>query len=175
MARIPVPNQINKFVGLEQDFGTTICPALWLKAAQLAQYVNASYPIGMVLFFEGDQDNLPAQPDPRFWQFLDGSTVSNASSPMNGTVLPDFRGKFFRHPATGEAYLSTGGADSIDLTHSHGGQTDVGSDYDFLRLDNGQERGQALGDHRHTIDTGNLGSVTLIPAYHELQCYVRIA
>lgn len=175
MASIPVPTQINKFVSLEQDFGTTICPALWLKAAQLAEYVNASYPIGMVLFFEGDQDNLPAQPDPRFWQFLNGSTVSNANSPMNGTVLPDFRGKFFRHPATGQAFQSIAGADSIDLTHNHEGFTAPDNDNDSLLLDNGDSIRQAIGRHRHTMSNSTLGSVTTIPAHHELQCYVRIA
>lgn len=175
MAKISVPNQVNKFRSQETDFGTTICPALWGKAAQIAEYINASYPIGMVLFIEGSQENLPAQPDPKLWQFLDGSVVNNPASPLNGVTLPDFRGKFFRHPISGEIVHSTGGSNSINLTHNHGGQTGNGSDWDSLRMDNGGERGQALGTHSHTIDNGNLDSVATVPAYHEVQCYVRIA
>jgi hypothetical protein len=174
MATIPIPNQVNKFTGLETDFGTTIASALWVKAAQIAQYINASYPIGMVLFFEGSQDNVPAQPDPRFWAFLDGHTVSNAASPLNGVTLPDFRNKFFRHVGSGEVALSVAGADTHDLNHNHGGQTGFGSDWDSIRLDDGEERGQAIGSHRHTIASA-MSDVTTIPAYHEVQCYIRIA
>jgi len=174
MASIPIPNQINKFTSLEMDFGTTICPALWVKAAQLAQYVNASFPIGMLMFFEGSQENLPAQPDSARWAFLDGSVVSNAGSPFNGVTLPDFRNKFFRHKTTGEVVMSVDGSNTINLAHNHTGFTGYASEWDSLKLDNGDERGQAIGSHRHTIASA-LGAVTTIPGYHAVQCYVRIA
>jgi hypothetical protein len=174
MAAINVPNQVNKFTALEMDFGTTICPALWKKAAELAEYVNKSYPIGMLMFFNASQSNIPAQPDPLFWQFCDGSAVTNTNSPLLGQILPDFRNKFFRHPSTGETFLSQGGADSVSVAHDHGGMTGLASDWDSLNLDNGPWRAQAIGMHQHTIAASS-GSVTTIPAYHELQVFVRIA
>lgn len=174
MAIIASPLQVNKFSTLESDFGTTICPALWIKTAQLAKYIQASFPIGMIMFFEGDQANLPAQPDSRFWQLLDGSTVSNTNSPLHGVTLPDFRNRFFRHANTGEVVHIPAGSDSVSLSHNHTGNTGFASEWDSLNLDNGDARRQAIGTHRHTIPS-DLGSVTTIPAYHSVQCYLRIA
>ncbi len=156
------------------DFGTTICPALWLKAAQLAEYVEQSYPIGMLMLFEGDQSNLPAQPDSNYWQFLDGSVVTNVNSPLHGVTLPDFRGRFFRHPTGSESPGDIGGADSISLAHAHDGFVNYATDWDSLHLDRGIDRGQAHGNHTHIVSS-DLGSVSTVPARHEVQCYIRIA
>lgn len=168
-----IPNKVEKFKQLESDLSTSIAKALWLKAAQVCEYINLSYPIGMLMFFNANQSNLPAMPDPKFWQFADGSAVTNPLSPLYGQLLPDLRGRFFKHPATGASVLAYAGVDSIALPHSHGGITGIGTDWDSVRLDNGEERGQAIGGHRHGI-TSTTVTVSTIPAYMELQVYVRI-
>jgi hypothetical protein len=170
-----LPNKIEKFSDLEKDAFTSIAQANWTKAAQLLEYVNKSFPIGMLMFFHASQDGLPSQPDPQYWKFLDGTPVTNPLSPLFGVDLSalDFRGKFFKNPGTGQIELIEAGSNSVNLSHSHGGQTGHGSDWDSLRLDNGGERGQALGNHSHPIG-GALGSTSTIPAHRELQVYMRI-
>lgn len=168
-----IPNQIVKFSDLEKDIFTTIAQANWQKAAAILEYVNASYPVGMLLFFFGSQDNLPAQPDSNYWQFCDGSVVSNVNSPLNGVALPDLRNKFMKHPSTGQPVLVTDGADSVNLSHNHGGTTGGNSDYGEIALDIGVDSGIAAGNHSHSISS-SMGSVSTVPAHLEVQVYMRI-
>ncbi len=172
-----LPNKIQKFSDLENDAFTTIAQANWQKAASLLEYANLSYPIGMLLFFYASQDNLPAQPDPNNWKFMDGTVVDNANSIYNGLTVPDLRGRFVRHPGTGEIFPAAGGVNSIYLDHTHGPGTHSSYDYGGLDLDNGGEVSGAVGAHSHTI-TGSFGliqnPVSTIPAYREVQIYMRI-
>lgn len=168
-----LPNKIQKFKALESDLSTSIAQALWQKAAQICEYVNLSFPVGMLMYVNANQSALPSLPDPKYWQFCDGSTVVNALSPLNGQVLPDLRGKFFKHPATGQTTAVIAGNNSVALPHDHGGVTGVGTDWDSVRLDNGDERGQAIGGHTHTISAVTPTFIT-IPAYLEVQVYIRI-
>lgn len=173
-----IPGKIQKFKELEMDAFSTVAQASWQKAAGILEYANKSFPIGMFLFFYASQDNLPAQPDPQYWHYCDGSVINNVNSVFNGVTSPDCRGKFFKHPKTGDVLLSTAGSDTIDLSHSHGGVTQLGSDYDSLRLDDyggsGPVRGSANGSHQHVISSA-IGVVSTIPAYEEAQVYMRIA
>jgi hypothetical protein len=168
-----LPNKVEKFKSLESDLSTSIATALWKKAAQVCEYINLSYPVGMMMFFNASQSNVPGLPDPLYWQFADGSTVTNPLSPLFGQTLPDCRGKFFKHPATGAPALIVAGADSMDLSHDHNAVTGTATDRDAVRLDNGEERGQAIGAHTHTIGASTLNASN-IPAHMELQVYVRI-
>lgn len=161
-----------KFRDLEKDFSTSIAQALWIKAAQNINSLNKSYPVGMLMFMVNSQSALPATPDLNFWQLLDGSTVSNVNSPLNGVTLPDLRNKFIRHPQAGDSLFSIGGQDSINLGHNHGGQTGTTDDRNDFQLDNGGEQYEA-GPHSHSIG-GALGVVSIIPSYFEVQCYIRI-
>jgi hypothetical protein len=173
-----IPAKIQKFTALEMDFGTSVAQALWTKAAQLTEYVNRSYPIGMLLFYNASQSALNTLPDPKYWKYLDGTPVTNPLSPVNGATLPDMRGLFIKHPATGAPALVVAGANSVSLDHSHTGNTDYGSDWDSLHLHQAviRTRGQAIGSHRHTMSgsIGSLGSVSTVPAYIELQVYMRV-
>ena len=93
-----IPNKIKKMSTVEKDQFSTISQANWQKVAGILEYANKSFPIGMVLYFYASQDNLPAQPDPQYWHFCDGSTINNPNSPLDGQTPPDCRGKFFKHP-----------------------------------------------------------------------------
>lgn len=168
-----IPNKISKFRALEEDFGTTNAVALWQKAAQLAGYINECYPIGMLLFFHETQDNLPGTPDSKYWQAADGSVVSNANSPLNGVTLPDYRNKFFRHPKSGEVLLSTGGTDSVNLSHNHTGSTALTDPRGIFEADSG---GDHVGGapHVHSISS-DLGITSTLPLYRALKVYIRIA
>jgi hypothetical protein len=168
-----IPNKIEKFKALESDLSTSVSKALWKKAVDLSHYVNLSYPIGMLLFINNSQAGLPTIPDPNYWQFADGSVVSNSDSPLNGQTLPDLRGKFFKHPANGQAQMVVAGQNSVALPHNHGGVTGTANDIDSVRLDDGTERGQALGAHAHSISTST-PIFNCIPAYLEVQVYIRI-
>lgn len=169
-----IPNKIDKFADLEKDAFSTIAQASWSKVAQLLEYANKSYPIGMLMFFYGGQELIPTQPDPTYWKFLDGTPVTNPNSPVFGETLPDLRGRFFKHPGTGQPVLVEAGANTIDLTHNHGGVTGYGSDYDSLRLNDGFDVAEARGNHTHLVGPGSSGVVDIIPAYREVQVYMRI-
>lgn len=160
------------FKDMEIDFGTTVAQALWQKASRGINQLDKCYPVGMVLFFYATQDLLPSLPDPQYWQLLNGSTVNNVNSPLDGQVLPDVTGRFIRHPLPLETELSLGGSNTEDLSHNHGGSTGVADDRNDFELDNGQERSQA-GSHSHSIST-DLGITSTVPLYVELQCYIRI-
>lgn len=168
-----IPNKVERFSDLEMDAFTTIAQANFQKAAGILEYINKCFPVGMLLYFYGSQSALPAQPDTRYWKLCDGTAVSNANSVFNGVTLPDLRGKFFKHPATGDTYPAIGGSNSVNLAHNHTGFTEYNSDYGSLDMDDGGERGAAFGNHRHTISS-SMGSVSTIPAYREAQVYMRI-
>lgn len=172
--KINVSNSTNatKFRDLEKDFSTSIAQALWIKASQNINSLNKAYPVGMLLFSFNSQSNLPATPDTAFWQLLDGSVVTNPNSPLLGQTLPDLRNRFMRHPQAGDIVLSVGGQDSVNLSHSHGGSTGSADDRNDFQLDNGGEQYEA-GPHSHSIG-GALGVTSTVPAYLELQCYIRI-
>lgn len=114
-----IPSKIEKFSDVEKDQFSSIAEATWKKAAYLLEYLNKSYPIGMLMFF--DKFIAPTTtPDPNYWKFCDGSVISNVNSPMNGETTPDLRNKFIKHPNGNITPMTSGGADSINLNHTHG-------------------------------------------------------
>lgn len=169
-----IPNKIEKFADLEKDAFTTISVALWKKAAGLLDYINKSHPIGMCLFFCASQPGVPNPPNSAYWKFADGTAVNNVNSPLHGVTIPDCRGKFFKHPGTGQPVLVSSGQNSIDITHDHGGHTKYSADYGLILLDTGDEVNCAVGPHNHIIEASTVSVVSTIPAYLELQVYVRI-
>lgn len=161
-----------KFKDLEKDFSTSIAQALWIKAGQNINSLDKSYPVGMVLFMFNSQSNLSETPNSSFWQALDGSTVSNVNSPLNGVTLPDFSNQFMRHPKSGESEFSIGGQNSVNLSHSHGGATGNANDRNDYQMDNGGDNAES-DNHYHSIGS-DLSTTSTIPSYAELQCYIRI-
>jgi hypothetical protein len=169
-----IPVKPIKFPSIDIDFGTTVAKALWLQAAQLVTYIEQSYPLGMLMFVELSQLGLPAGPDQRFWKYADGTPVNNANSIFNGMSFPDLRGKFIRHPVSGEIAFSTGGVSSFDLSHGHTGFTDYANDSGRQNNDDDSQQRAQPGIHRHFITTDTL-TYNTIPTSHEVQVYIRIA
>lgn len=169
---VTTPAAVKKFRDVERDFGTTDAQALWQRAAQIVNYVAASQPVGRIMVFHATQPGLPFTPDTRYWQLLDGSTVTNPLSPLFGVTLPDARNRLVRHPAFSESVGSTGGSDTVNLSHSHGGFTDYTDDREDFQMDNGDERREA-NVHRHSIGAG-LSVLSIVPPYRALQLWVRI-
>jgi hypothetical protein len=169
---IKTPNNVLKFNALEKDLSTSIATALWKKVAEIQQYINASHPIGMVIWFRHAQDLLPEMPDPKYWKEMDGTTVNNVNSPFHGYTLPDLRGKFLKHPSASESLHATGGADVKTVPHDHGGQTGYDDAYFDYIADNDDERSGPFW-HNHTISS-TAPSVDVRPPYQGLRFYLRI-
>lgn len=169
-----LPGKIEKISSVESDEFSSVAVSTWGKAARLIEYLNKSYPMGMLMFFDASLDNLPAMPNPNYWKFCDGSVIVNANSPMNGQNAPDCRNKFIKHPQTGDPTLVTAGSDTVSSPHNHGGVTGVGSDADALRLDDGQEHGFAIGNHTHSIGGSSNDVTSTVPLHRFLQVYMRI-
>jgi hypothetical protein len=170
-----IPVKIEKFVPAEKDEFSSIAQANWQKMSQLMEYLNRSYPIGMLLFFMATQDELPELPDPKYWQLADGSVVANSNSPLNGQTLPDLRDRFIRHPTTGEPALTYGGNPTVNTPHDHGGQTGFTSDVGASNLDSSNAVTGPVGYHNHSIGGSSNTNHSTIPQFRYLQVYVRIA
>ncbi len=169
-----IPAKIKKFKSLESDFGTSIAQDIWKRVIQVSNYIDKSYPLGMVLFFHGTQDNLPAFPSGSYWKELDGTAVNNVNSPFHGGTFPDLRDRFIFNPATGDISNIIAGSDFLPIPHEHGGFTGlVNGSQDNQLMDSGDELIE-VPVHGHAIATENL-NLSTVPKYRAVKCYVRIA
>ena len=101
-------------------------------------------PVGAVISWWG---NAATPPDG--WAVCDGRTLSDSGSPLNGLALPDLRDRFIRG-ATGDvrAALPAGGADTIDLSHTH--TVDAHA--------HGMDHIHTVNDHTHGMDHFHTGT-----------------
>lgn len=167
-----IPNKIEKFRTVEIDPFSTISQATWQKAAGLMSYINAALPIGIIVYVRTTQDNLPELPEPKYWQYCDGSPVTNTLSPMFGQNVPDHRERFIKHPSDTETDLSTGGVDSKTFPHDHGGVTGSGNPRGPFNADNNDNfSGPFI--HTHPIASASPSS-DIKPSYRDLKAYIRI-
>lgn len=173
MSRVRIPNTVLKFNGLTKDLSTTVATALWQKVAEVQEYILASTPVGKVIWFRANQDLLPELPDSRYWQELNGSTVTNPESPLLGVVLPDLRGCFLKHPADGAPLHAFGGSDTRNLAHNHGGQTGVSDPKGDFNADNSDEVTGPF-PHSHPISTELPSNLDIRPPYRGLRLFIRI-
>ena len=159
----------------ESDFGTTAASFLWQKVINNQHFVEKCFPIGFVLFFHASQTyangNPIEAPNPEIWQPLNGTTVNDPDSPLNGVTLPDLREKFLKGS---ETQGLTGGQLTINLNHSHGGITGVTDDRQpDVQADAGG--GYNTGaPHYHGISSAWSGAEPITPPYIDLQAYMRI-
>lgn len=165
------------FTTVDSELGTSIAKALWIQARDAMNYINASFPLGMVMMFDQSRHGIPSLPDSRFWKFLDGTPVVNTNSIFNGVTFPDMRGKFFRHLATGEIVGDLSGSDTANLVHDHTAVTApaYSGGEDGVRRGSGGSVGEEANPsyHAHSIPSSPLVSPT-VPHSYELQFYVRI-
>lgn len=159
----------------ESDFGTTAASFLWQKIINNQHFVEKCFPIGYVLFFHASQtyaDGTPVTaPNPEIWQPLNGTTVNDPDSPLNGVTLPDFRQKFLKGSNTEGL---TGGQLTINLQHNHGGATGVTDD---RQPDSQADAGGGYNTgapHTHSISSNWSTAEQITPPYIDLQAYIRI-
>ena len=156
----------------EVDFGTTVCPSLWLKAINNLKFVEKSFPIGYVLFFYASQTNISGnaidKPNPEIWKELDGRVVNDIDSPLNGITLPDLRNRFLKGSNT---YGSFGGQETINLSHNHGGLTNY-----FNNRTSGADSGNnhtGGSNHAHPIGSNLSSNENVVPPFVSFAAYVR--
>jgi len=158
---------------LESDFGTTIATSIWEKTINNHAWVERNLPIGFCLQLNRDIQPVsgPAlsDPNPDIWQFLDGTLISDADSPLNGVNVPDCRNRFLKHK-TGVAF-STGGASTLNISHGHAIGFVDNRQPDF-QADNDNDRAAGIL-HNHPV-TPNLSSTeNIIPLHIQYHIYVR--
>lgn len=162
---------------LEADFGSSVANAIWKRMIEHQNYINASMPVGLVMWFYGSQryaDGSPGtlitQPSSN-WQFCNGGLITNTNSPLLGQNVPDLRQRFLRG---GSTIGTLGGSNVLVLAHSHGGFTGSTDDREGSppRTDDDVERN--IGNpHVHPIDA-DLSNRPKLPPYTELQPFMRI-
>ena len=168
------------FRSIETDFGTTIASSLWRRISSHLNWFNKNVPVGIVMMFHGSQrlaDGSPGtlidQPMAGEWDFIDGSTISNSESPMDGVALPDITDLFLKYSST---IGSTGGSDTIDLAHRHNiwtGITNDHTDSSALRSDDDDSEVRHGGMHRHGIFESFSTPLAKIPKYQGVQAFIR--
>lgn len=173
MAKVTIPNTIQKFNAIDKDLSTTIATGLWKKAAQLLEYLNKSHPVGMIIWFRATQDLLPEMPDSKYWQEFDGSAVTNPLSPYFGLTLPNLSGRYFKHPSDLETVHTFGGSDTKNLNHDHDGNTGFTNPRGPFNGDNNNDRPGPY-NHRHTIDDALSSAQDIKPLFRDLRIFLRI-
>lgn len=159
----------------ETDFGTSAARYLWQKMINNQNFVEKCFPIGYVLYFYASQtyaNGSPIEtPNPEIWALLDGHTIVDSDSPLNGVALPDLRNLFLKGATTQGL---TGGQSTININHSHGGITGTTDDRQpdvQARSSGGYQTG---APHYHSMSSAWPTNENVIPPYVELQLYVRI-
>jgi len=130
-------------------------------------------PVGTVIDWYRKDAGTPI---PEGWQWCDGGLISDARSSLNGVNTPDCRDKMTRGKADTSAGATSGGSDTKNLSHTHGGGslqfrfayfpgTGIGREMTFYKQDGTACRvfdgsGRAAGsDATNTViwyyDTGN--------------------
>ncbi|MBN1137742.1 MAG: tail fiber protein [Anaerolineae bacterium] len=103
-------------------------------------------PIGGIILWSGAVDDIPIG-----WALCDGETVDEI-------VTPDLRDKFVVGAGSTYEPDATGGADSVDLSHSHDYGT-LATDAESTHThDYGTLATDAESAHTHTLSSGNTGS-----------------
>ncbi len=158
---------------LEVDFGSSISVSIWLKIINNQNWVEKNLPIGALLFFYRSMtkaDLTPIElPNSNIWIELNGQTVNDIKSPLNGQILPDLRDKFLKGS---ETYGLTGGQTTLNLVHSHGGLTGITDDREEKNADEGNAYNTG-SPHYHVIGQAWSSAEPIIPKFFSVQTYMR--
>lgn len=88
-----------------------------ITAAKLAEgAVPPGVPVGTVISWWRKDATTPLPSDE--WKIADGTVVTDAASPLDGSAVPDLRNRFVM--GVGESQIgTTGGANTLNLSHQH--------------------------------------------------------
>lgn len=172
MTKITPPDSVQKFISLDEDLSTTIATALWKQAAQLVAYMNQSVPVGTIIWFRDTQTGSTT-PDPKYWQEMNNSPVTNTLSPFYNIVLPDLRNAYIKHPGPGQGQNEYDGTDALNLSHNHGGWTGYGTDVGAFNADNNDDE-DGPTYHRHPIPNALTTPIDIKPLFFGYRLYLRI-
>lgn len=155
-----------EFHGDVQMNGNNINNASAVEATNLN---DRQVPVGGIISWDKSRTNTPALP--ANYAECNGQTISDADSPYDGQTLPNLNGnnRFLRGNSTSG---STGGADSVNLSHSHGGSTG-GANTGFNGGDGVTGTSGGYETHNHGIGS-SLGSEENKPPYYEVVWVMRV-
>lgn len=132
---------------------------------------GAIVPIGGILPWAKSISGIPALPS----QFVEcnGQTLSDADSPINGEVIPDYNGftgtpNYLRGGGNSDgstAVASSGASDGGTEQHQHSGNTGNASDDFTNKTTTGTP---SMDQHTHPFTTGNTAT---LPTYASI-CYI---
>ncbi|MCH9665272.1 MAG: hypothetical protein K0U41_05430 [Gammaproteobacteria bacterium] len=157
----------------QTDFGSTISVSTWMEIVNNINYIERSLPVGSIQIFYAQavdsQGNSIASPNPDIWLPCDGRLVNDPQSPINGGNVPNMTNLF---PKGSNSIGLTGGQETINLSHNHGGQTGVTDDGADVIADWGA--GNPTGQpHYHPIDSRWSSNENVIPPFYSFQAYIR--
>ena len=175
---------MSQFVEMDDDqgkFATIMSHELATLIQQNIAYLAASIPIGHIAPIMVNIPGVPT-PDPNVWQLCDGSEITNPFSPLasvgiNQRYTPDLRNKYPRC-ALLETTNPTGGTQTYDAEHDHGGVTG-----DTTPTPNVYWEGGLFGPHDrrkgdlHNHDLGNALADDIVvdyPAHLKVNAYMKI-
>jgi len=114
---------------------------------------NALPQVGMVMHFWGDSTAIPGN-----YLLLNGQTISDADSDLNGLTLPDLTNKFTRNVTTGNVRTTpvAGGSDTDGIAHTHTGpsHTHTGPSHNHSLTDANVAFNGAGGNWQNTSSGG---------------------
>jgi len=121
-------DQPDRYLEIQVDTDPPLTPTSRLGSVPYALNAGGGVPVGTIIEWYRP---TPSTAIPDGWAVCDGSTVSDAASPMNGQPTPNLVGRFTSGldpaqvtPTTYGAGTATplpeqGGQNSVDLTHGH--------------------------------------------------------
>ncbi len=160
--------------GMESDFGSSISTFIWNKIIRSHAWTEKAVPIGYIMYFfkaQEDAGGTPIDPpNPDIWAYCDGSLISDSDSPLDGQNTPDLRNFFLK--GSDSAIGTTGGQETIDIEHNHGGGTGFTSDAINGNADSGSDH-ETGSLHNHALFNSWPTDQTVIPVHFEVQAYMR--
>jgi len=165
---------------IESDFGTSIASSLWKKVVDNLNWYNANVPIGLGIWFFGNQrlaDGSPGtfitEPFTNEWIRMTGSVLNDSTSPLDGQTITDYQFKFVKHSVTSGV---SGGSATVDISHNHSGTTGVTNDRteaSNLRSDDDDNEVEHGGPHSHPISAKSPFTFNTVTKEIQIALYIR--
>lgn len=168
------------FTPLDDDdvkAGTLVSVETFSSIADNINYLMDSAAVGKIAIILYGLPGVPI-PNPKYWQEVDGSEVTEEDSPIRGTTLPNnkLRGQYLRGCDVIGDVGNHGGDNLKNLRHNHGGTTTILADVDPETLHTNQDNDQynCTPFHTHTL-LGDLSATqNFEPAHIRIRTYMKI-